>query len=79
MTICRNKAVSDGAVSSYMSSIVAARIARFSYGVMRNVEYNPDDPEHRKRVGDLLYRPSGRKMVPDAFEVMLAKVGASRE
>ncbi|TEB26609.1 hypothetical protein FA13DRAFT_1795529 [Coprinellus micaceus] len=68
-----NKAVSDGAVSSYLNSIVTARIARFSYGVMRNVEYNTDDPEHRRRIGDLLYRPSGRKLVPDAFEVMLAK------
>ncbi|KAF6763915.1 hypothetical protein DFP72DRAFT_800828 [Ephemerocybe angulata] len=68
-----NKAVSDGAVSSYLNGIVTARIARFSYGVLRNIEYIPDDPQHAKRSESVLYRPSGRKMVPDAFEVMLAK------
>jgi hypothetical protein len=74
MMLRRNKAVSDGAVSSYLNSIVTARIARFSYGVMRNVEYDPNDPEHWKREEDILCRPSGRKLVPNGFEIMLAKV-----
>ena len=65
--------MSDGAVASYLNGIVTARIARFSYGVLRNVDFDPNKEEHRKRVNSLLYRPSGRKLVPDAFEVMLAK------
>ncbi|KAJ2929974.1 hypothetical protein H1R20_g7094, partial [Candolleomyces eurysporus] len=68
-----NKAVSDGAVSSYLNGIVTARIARYSYGVLRNVEYDPKDSDHINRADSLLYRPSGRKLVPNAFEVMLAK------
>lgn len=68
-----NKAVSDGAVSSFLNGLVTARIARFSYGVLRNIEYDPNDNLHVARGDNILYRPSGRKMVPDAFEVMLEK------
>jgi len=68
-----NKAVSDGAVSFYLSHMVTARIARHSYGTFRNVEYKPALDEHSSRVARLLVRPSGRQLVPNKFEVMLAK------
>ena len=70
----RNKAVSDGAVSYYVSHMVTARIARYSYGTFRNVEFKPDIKAHKQREGQLLVRASGRKMVPNKWEVMLSKV-----
>jgi hypothetical protein len=70
----RNKAVSDGAVSYYVSQMVTTRIARFSYGTFRNVQYNPEIQAHKDRRDDLLERTSGRRMVPNKWEVMLAKV-----
>ncbi|EAU91818.1 hypothetical protein CC1G_04585 [Coprinopsis cinerea okayama7 len=68
-----NKAVSDGAVAYYLSHMVTARIARYSYGTFRNIEYKPGNPDHEKRIGELLVRPSGRRLVPNSFAVMLAK------
>ncbi|KAF5332092.1 hypothetical protein D9611_008026 [Ephemerocybe angulata] len=68
-----NKAVSDGAVSFHLSSVVQARIAKFSYGTLQNVEYNPSDPMHIARRGSMLTRMSGRRLIPCGFAVMLAK------
>ncbi|TFK21935.1 hypothetical protein FA15DRAFT_597024 [Coprinopsis marcescibilis] len=68
-----NKAVADGAVSFYLSHMVTARISRYHYGTFRNVEYKPGLLEHDSRIGDLLIRPSGRKLVPNSFSIMLAK------
>ncbi|KAH6910162.1 hypothetical protein BKA70DRAFT_1272313 [Coprinopsis sp. MPI-PUGE-AT-0042] len=68
-----NKAVSDGAVAYYVSHMVTARIARYSYGTFRNVEFKPDFKSHKQREGKLLVRASGRRMVPNKWEVMLAK------
>lgn len=69
-----NKAVSDGAVWFHLSHMVTARIARYSYGTFRNVDYKPGVPEHECRLEELITRPSGRKLVPNRFSVMLAKV-----
>ncbi|KAJ3503573.1 hypothetical protein NMY22_g18205 [Coprinellus aureogranulatus] len=72
--IHRNKAVSDGAVAFHLSSQVQARIAKYSYGTLQNVEYNAKDAEHQRRASQILVRPSGRKLVPCGFAAMLKKV-----
>lgn len=38
------------------------------------VNYNEQNPEHHIRRGRVMTRPSGEKYIPEAFEVVLAKV-----
>lgn len=75
---CRNKAVAEGAVSLYLSHFVSVRVTRFAYGTSCVVEYKPDDPEHVKRRGRVYTRPSGRMVIPNSYNMILAKVSLHR-
>ena len=48
-TSTRNKAVAVGAVSHYLDRFIVGRLVRYTYGTPGSVEYDPSDPEHRKR------------------------------
>ena len=71
---CRNKAVAEGAIAFYLQHVVAARIAKQTYGVKCTVSYNPADPEHYQRRFATITRPSGRISVVGGFSTLLAKV-----
>ncbi|GJE91452.1 heat shock 70 kDa protein 12A [Phanerochaete sordida] len=84
ITVCRpeshaNKAVAEGATSFYLEHFVSGRVARFAYGTMCVVEYNPQDSDHVKRRGKAYTRPSGRTVIPNSFNMILAKGTCLRE
>jgi len=74
---CRNKAVSDGAISFFIDHFVSARVSRFVYGVSTRRTYDAYDAGHRKRVGKIFIDASGKQKLDENFSVILAKVGAA--
>ncbi|KAF9234840.1 hypothetical protein BU15DRAFT_78674 [Melanogaster broomeanus] len=79
VTFCRpsqhvNKAVADGAVSSFIDHLVFAWTARFTYGTECNALYNEHDPEHVARKANAFQGITGCLEVPNAFESILEKV-----
>ena len=73
----RNKAVSDGAVSFYLDKRVKTRIAKVAYGPIYNTIYDQKNPEHRQRESKIVTSRDGTKRIPDRFNPILPKVGAS--
>ena len=71
----RNKAVADGAVSFYIDHCVGVRIATSTYGIECLTSFDEDDLEHIARSNKAIFRPSGRIVLPDYFDVILKKVG----
>ncbi|KAI0941758.1 hypothetical protein AcW1_003559 [Taiwanofungus camphoratus] len=69
-----NKAVAEGAISFYLDSFVSVRVARITYGCECMVLYGGTNPEHFVRRESIVTRPSGRRVLPDAFTVILPKV-----
>lgn len=69
-----SKAVANGAISFYCDHHVGARIAKYMYGVEFLREFDPNDPEHKERQSRLFQLPSGPKLLPDAFDCILARV-----
>ncbi|KAL4068705.1 hypothetical protein V8B97DRAFT_1918465 [Scleroderma yunnanense] len=77
ITFCRpnqhvNKAVADGAVSSYLDRLVSGRAARFTYGTGCNVTYNQFDSEHTSRRSSA-FEGFGGLELPCGFEPILTK------
>lgn len=70
-----SKAVADGAVGFYCDHHVSARMSKFMYGVEFLRELDPNNPEHERRKEKLCELPSGPKLLPDAFDCILARVG----
>lgn len=70
----RNKAVSDGAISFYLDHFVRTRVSKLTYGNICHIAYDPNDPEHHARVSTAFTSASGRRLIPDAFDTILAKV-----
>ncbi|PPQ91717.1 hypothetical protein CVT25_012858 [Psilocybe cyanescens] len=68
-----SKAVADGAVGFYCDHHVSARMSKFMYGVEFLRELDPSDPEHALRKEKLCELPSGPKLLPDAFDCILAR------
>ncbi|EIW83972.1 hypothetical protein CONPUDRAFT_50452 [Coniophora puteana RWD-64-598 SS2] len=68
-----SKAVADGALGFYCDHHVSARVAKFMYGVEYLREYDPDDPDHQARRERLCELPSGPRLLPDAFDCILAR------
>ncbi|KAF5317081.1 hypothetical protein D9611_003545 [Ephemerocybe angulata] len=69
-----NKAVSSGAVSFYLDSLVSSRVSRTTYGVVMNTTYNSNKPEHVRRghtVG--VHRVTGKPTLFGQFDVILPK------
>jgi hypothetical protein len=68
-----SKAVADGALGFYCDHHVSARMSKFMYGVEYLREYDPNDPEHHSRKDRLCELPSGPRLLPDAFDCILAR------
>ncbi|KII85028.1 hypothetical protein PLICRDRAFT_116528 [Plicaturopsis crispa FD-325 SS-3] len=68
-----SKAVADGAIGFYCDHHVSARMSKFMYGVEYLREFDPQDPEHISRRERLCELPSGPKLLPDAFDCILAR------
>ncbi|KIM39913.1 hypothetical protein M413DRAFT_74077 [Hebeloma cylindrosporum] len=68
-----SKAVADGAIGFYCDHHVSARMSKFMYGVEFLRELNPNDPDHVARKERLCELPSGPKLLPDAFDCILAR------
>ncbi|KAI9573191.1 hypothetical protein HD554DRAFT_2059675 [Boletus coccyginus] len=68
-----NKAVADGAVSSYIAPLVTSRTSKYTYGVECIRAYDPLLPEHRARRHTSFTVPSGIRMLPNAFRAILQK------
>ena len=71
-----SKAVADGAIGFYSDHHVSARMSKFMYGVEFLREYDPRDQEHLSRRNRLCELPSGPRLLPDAFDCILARVCA---
>jgi hypothetical protein len=69
-----SKAVADGALGFYCDHHVSARMSKFMYGVEYLREYDPSDSEHQSRKDRLCELPSGPRLLPDAFDCILARV-----
>ncbi|KAG1739210.1 uncharacterized protein EDB91DRAFT_1053992 [Suillus paluster] len=68
-----SKAVADGALGFYCDHHVSARMSKFMYGVEYLREYDPSDAEHLSRRDRLCELPSGPRLLPDAFDCILAR------
>ncbi|KAI6108131.1 hypothetical protein F5141DRAFT_1120837 [Pisolithus sp. B1] len=68
-----SKAVADGALGFYCDHHVSARVSRFMYGVEYLREYDPNDSDHVARKDRLCELPSGPRLLPDAFDCILAR------
>ncbi|KIJ67005.1 hypothetical protein HYDPIDRAFT_85209 [Hydnomerulius pinastri MD-312] len=68
-----SKAVADGALGFYCDHHVSARMSKFMYGVEYLREYDPNDSEHIARKERLCELPSGPRLLPDAFDCILAR------
>ena len=69
----RSKAVADGAIGFYCDHHVSARVSKFMYGVEYLREFDPKDEEHVARKHRLFEMPSGPRLLPDAFDCILAR------
>jgi hypothetical protein len=70
----RGKAVAEGAVSFQLDHFVSVRVARTTYGTDCTVQLDMTNLQHIRRSHTILTYPSGNKVVPDAYDVILAKV-----
>ncbi|KAI0784588.1 hypothetical protein C8Q75DRAFT_724303 [Abortiporus biennis] len=68
-----SKAVADGAIGFYCDHHVAARMSKFMYGVEYLREFDANDEDHIARKHRLFELPSGPKLLPDAFDCILAR------
>ncbi|KAG6371752.1 WD40-repeat-containing domain protein [Boletus reticuloceps] len=69
-----NKAVADGAVSSYVDPLVTSRTSRYTYGIDVVSPYNPSLFDHREREHTQFATPSGGMVLPNGFKSILLKV-----
>ena len=67
-----NKAVADGAISYYIDHFVQTRVSKLTYGSRGSIDYNPNDPEHRKR--PTFTAISGIQRIDRVFWVILSGV-----
>ncbi|KAE9394398.1 hypothetical protein BT96DRAFT_958796 [Gymnopus androsaceus JB14] len=68
-----SKAVADGAIGFYCDHHVSARMSKFMYGVEYLRKFDAEDPEHVQRKDRLCELPSGPRLLPDAFDCILAR------
>jgi hypothetical protein len=62
-----NKAVADGAVSSYVSPLVTSRTSKYTYGVGCVRAYDQSRSDHREREHTQFTVLSGHTALPNAF------------
>jgi hypothetical protein len=41
--------MADGAISCYLDHFVQTRVTKLAYGTHIDIDYDPENPEHRKR------------------------------
>jgi len=70
----RNKAVSDGALSFYHDRFVRIRVSKFTYGSFCEIDFNPADPDHQRRIHNTRTDVAGDECISDFFDVILPKV-----
>ncbi|KAH7912713.1 hypothetical protein BJ138DRAFT_1228277 [Hygrophoropsis aurantiaca] len=68
-----SKAVADGAIAFYLDHRVNARVSKFTYGTRCAIEYEEKDTQHKLRAHTIIPRPSGRRVIPNAFSSILTK------
>ncbi|KAF8132019.1 hypothetical protein EV363DRAFT_1479998 [Boletus edulis] len=68
-----NKAVADGAVSSYVDPLVTSRTSRYTYGIDVVRPYNSSLFDHREREHTQFATPSGSMVLPNGFKSILLK------
>ncbi|KIL55234.1 hypothetical protein M378DRAFT_134237 [Amanita muscaria Koide BX008] len=73
VTAGRRKEVADGAVSWYLDRCVSARVARYSYGVAVDLEFDPSNPEHACRESTKFTYVNGKSFIPGGFLTMLKR------
>ncbi|PCH36683.1 hypothetical protein WOLCODRAFT_157381 [Wolfiporia cocos MD-104 SS10] len=74
-----SKAVATGAISHYLDHWVSVRVARVTYGVPYATTYIATNPEHFARRDKQITDPSGHPVLPNAFDVILAKGSPMQE
>ncbi|KAG8903490.1 hypothetical protein FRC01_009181, partial [Tulasnella sp. 417] len=68
------KAAAHGGVAFYLDRHVAERIMRHTYGVILDVPYHPEDPEHEDRNQDMKEDPnSGKRYVRGGFSALVTR------
>ena len=77
LRLLSNKAVADGAVSSYIAPLVTSRASKYTYGVECSCPYDQSLSDHRQRRHTRFTLPSGVTVLPNAFSSILQKVRAS--
>ena len=70
----RNKAVSDGALSFYHDRFVRTRVSKFTYGTFCDIDFDPADPDHKRRLHNTWTDLAGDKCITDFFDIILPKV-----
>ncbi|KAJ7124054.1 hypothetical protein C8R43DRAFT_1031196 [Mycena crocata] len=68
-----NKAVADGAVSSFIDHRVSVRVAKFTYGIRMSEAFNAQNVEHAKRRSKRFKAVNGDVLVPNRFSPILPK------
>ncbi|KAF8554802.1 hypothetical protein OG21DRAFT_1522180 [Imleria badia] len=68
-----NKAVADGAVSSYVAPLVTSRTSKYTYGVECYRPYDQSLSDHREREYTQFTLPSGITVLPSAFASILKR------
>jgi len=68
-----NKAVADGAVSSYIAPLVTSRTSKCTYGVECIRRYDQSLFDHRQRKQKQFTVPSGAAALPNAFASILQR------
>jgi len=68
-----NKAVADGAVSSYIAPLVFSRTSKYTYGVECVRVYDRSLPDHREREHTQFTALSGGTVLPNAFLSILKR------
>ena len=77
-TRLRGKAVADGAVSFLIDRYVSGHISKVTFGVQMCAHYDPRNPDHRRRSDAVYVDAAGNSLLPNAFNVILAKVRKSK-
>ena len=70
--------MADGAIGFYCDHHVSARMSKYMYGVEYLREFDPSDDDHISRKHRLFELPSGPRLLPDAFDCILARVRDKR-
>ncbi|KAJ2922261.1 hypothetical protein H1R20_g14832, partial [Candolleomyces eurysporus] len=69
-----NKAVSNGAVSFFLDSVVKSRVSRRSYGAICSQLYNPNNITHQLKADQVAFHSiTGDRVLPGHFSVILPK------